>query len=180
MLKRDTISSALKQALVGTDKCRLTTLRLIQAAIRDRDEAAKAHGGDGVADSDIVEMLQTMVRQRDVSAREFEEMGQLDLAEQEKRESQIIREFLPRQVEGDAMQALCAETVTDLDAHGLRDIGRCMSALKTRYPGQMDFVKASCVVRDLLRVGSNGSALASNGAADTRPAGDGDESGKLS
>ncbi|MFD1696407.1 GatB/YqeY domain-containing protein [Roseibium aestuarii] len=151
---RDTLNTALKQAQTQADKCRLSTLRLIQAAIRDRDVVARSQGGDGVEDEDILEMLQTMVRQRDVSAREFEEMGQLDLAEQERRESAIIREFLPHQIEGDVMQALCAQAVEELDAHGLRDIGRCMAALKQRYPGQMDFVKASCMVKDLLREGN--------------------------
>lgn len=162
---RDTINSALKQAQQGeADKCRLATLRLIQAAIRDRDVAAKANGGDGVTDANIIEMLQTMVRQRNVSAKEFEEMGQLDLAEQEREESRIIHEFLPQQIEGDAMKALCAETVRGLDAHGLRDIGRCMSALKSQYPGQMDFVKASCVVKDILR-DENGSSDAGAAAS---------------
>jgi uncharacterized protein len=148
---RDKIVTALKEAQASEDKRRLATLRLVKAAIMDRDAAARESGRDGVTNADVLDILQKMVRQREVSAREFEEAGQLDLAEQEQIESAIIREFLPVQINGDAMKVLCEETVKDIDAHGLRDIGRCMSELKTRYPGQMDFVQASCVVKDLLR-----------------------------
>ncbi|WP_417672439.1 GatB/YqeY domain-containing protein [Roseibium sp.] len=151
---REKIGTALKDAKASGDKCRLATLRLVQAAIKDRDSASRDNGGDGVADDDVLDILQKMVRQRDVSAVEFEEAGQLDQAEQERKEADIIREFLPVQIDGDEMQRLCEATVKDIDAHGLRDIGRCMSELKSRYPGQMDFVQASCVMKDLLRSGS--------------------------
>ncbi len=148
---RERIGTALKDANASGDKRRLATLRLVQAAIKDRDAAARDSGRDGVNDEDVLEILQKMVRQRDVSAAEFEESGQLDLAEQEREEAEIIREFLPAQINGEAMKVLCEETVKDINANGLRDIGRCMSELKSRYPGQMDFVQASCVVKDLLR-----------------------------
>ncbi|MEP0235591.1 GatB/YqeY domain-containing protein [Roseibium sp.] len=148
---RELIGTALKEAQASGDKRRLATLRLVQAAIKDRDASARENGRDGVAEADVLDILQKMVRQRDVSAREFEEDGQLELAEQERTEAQIIREFLPVQIGGEEMMALCEETVKDIDAQGLRDIGRCMSELKARYPGKMDFVQASCLVKGLLR-----------------------------
>ncbi|MEJ8472612.1 GatB/YqeY domain-containing protein [Roseibium algae] len=148
---RDKIVTALKEAKASGDKRRQATLRLVQAAINDRDTAARENGRDGVVDEEILDILRKMVRQRNVSIREFEEAGQIDLAEQERVESLIIREFLPVQINGDDMKALCEETVREINAQGLRDIGRCMSELKSRYPGKMDFVQASCVVKDLLR-----------------------------
>ncbi len=148
---REKISAALKEAQEAGSKRRIATLRLIQTAIKDREVAAREGGRDGVPDESVVDILEKMVRQRDLSAKEFEESGQLDLAEQERQESIIIREFLPDQMDEEAIKAICEETVRDIDAHGLRDIGRCMSELKARYPGKMNFVQASCVVRDLLR-----------------------------
>lgn len=148
---REKISTALKQAQETGDKRRLATLRLIQTAIKDRDAAAKETGRDGVADEEVIDILEKMVRQREASAQEFEESGQLDLAEQERAESDIIREFLPVQLDEAAIRAICEQMVQEIEAHGLRDIGRCMSELKARYPGKMDFVQASCVVRNLLR-----------------------------
>ena len=141
----------MKEAQASGEKRRLGTLRLIQTAIKDRDSAARDNGADGVSDQEVLEILQKMMRQRSLSAVEFEEAGQLEQAEQERHEAVIIHEFLPVQIDQDKMKALCEETVKEINAQGLRDIGRCMSELKARYPGQMDFVQASCVVKDLLR-----------------------------
>lgn len=148
---RDKISAALKAAQEDEDKRRLATLRLVQMAIKDRDAAARETGRDGVSEDDVLEILQKMVRQREQSASEFEDAGQVDRAEQERHECSIITEFLPAQIDDDEMRAICEATVKDIDAHGLRDIGRCMSTLKERYPGQMDFVQASCLMKDLLK-----------------------------
>jgi len=148
---RENITIALKQAQEAGERRRIATLRLIQTALKDREVAARESGRDGVADEEVIDILEKMVRQREVSAQEFEESGQLDLAEQERAESDIIREFLPKKLDEDAIRSVCEETVRDINAHGLRDIGRCMSELKARYPGKMDFVQASCVVKDLLR-----------------------------
>lgn len=155
---RDRINVALKEAQDGGDKRRCATLRLVQTAVKDREAAARENGKDGVNENEVIDILQKMIRQREISAEEFESGGQLDLAEQERVEQDIIREFLPVQVSGDEMRSICEETVKDIDAQGLRDIGRCMSELKTRYPGKMDFVQASCVVKDMLRADGNGKA----------------------
>ncbi|WP_170107251.1 GatB/YqeY domain-containing protein [Roseibium marinum] len=160
---RDRINVALKAAQDEGDKRRCATLRLVQTAVKDREAAAREHGKDGVNDSEVIEILQKMVHQREASAEEFESGGQLDLAEQERVEQDIIREFLPAQLSQDEMRTLCEETVKDIDAHGLRDIGRCMNELKTRYPGKMDFVQASCLMKDMLRIDGNGPKDAGKG-----------------
>nr|WP_305987204.1 GatB/YqeY domain-containing protein [Roseibium sp. MMSF_3544] len=163
---RERINAALKTAQEQGDKRRCATLRLIQTAVKDREIAARESGKDGVDDHDVIEILQKMIRQREVSAEEFETGGQLDLVEQERVEQDIIREFLPAQLSEDEMRALCEETVKDIDAHGLRDIGRCMNELKSRYPGKMDFVQASCVVKDMLRTNGNGNGHAPQGGVE--------------
>lgn len=148
---RERINAALKAAQKQGDKRRCATLRLVQTAVKDREAAARENGKDGVSADEVVEILQKMIRQRDLSAQEFEDSGQVDLAEQERVEQQIIKEFLPEKLSEDEMRSLCEATVKEIDAHGLRDIGRCMTELKSRYPGQMDFVQASCLVKDMLR-----------------------------
>ena len=153
---RERIGSALKSAQEEGDKRRCATLRLIQTAVKDREASARDNGKDGVGETEVIEILQKMIRQRESSADEFETSGQLDLAEQERVEQDIIREFLPVQLSDEEIRSLCEETVKDIDAHGLRDIGRCMSELKSRYPGKMDFVQASCFVKEMLRNEANG------------------------
>lgn len=155
---RERINVALKAAQDNGDKRRCATLRLVQTAVKDREAAARENGKDGVNEIEVIEILQKMIQQRETSAVEFESGGQLDLAEQERTEQEIIREFLPEQLSDEEIRAICQETVKDIDAHGLRDIGRCMSELKSRYPGKMDFVQASCVVKDMLRTDGNGKA----------------------
>lgn len=148
---REAINAALQRAVAEGKKGRAATLRLIQATIRDRDAQAREAGGEGVDDEDVLEILHKMLRQREQSTREYEEAGQLELADQEREESEIIREFLPRQLSEKEVRGICEQVVRDINAHGLRDMGRCMNALKQRFPGQMDFTQASCVVKDLLR-----------------------------
>ncbi|MET1411825.1 GatB/YqeY domain-containing protein [Roseibium sp. HPY-6] len=160
---RERINAALKVAQEDGDKRRCATLRLIQTAVKDRETAARENGKDGVGDTEVIEILQKMIRQREISAEEFESGGQLDLVEQERVEQEIIREFLPVQLSDEEIRSLCEATVKEIDAHGLRDIGRCMSELKSRYPGKMDFVQASCFVKEMLRAENNG-YQASSGA----------------
>lgn len=148
---RDKIAQALKAALKSQDKRRTSTLRLIQAAITDRDIANRGHGKDAVSDEEITQILAKMVKQREESAKAFEEGSRIDLAEQEREEIAIIRDFLPRQLADDDVRQACQQVIAEVGADGLRDIGRCMSTLKERYPGRMDFSKASGIVKDMLR-----------------------------
>lgn len=147
---RETIAEALKTAVKAQDKRRTSTLRLIQAAIHDRDIAHRGAGKDPVSEDDVLQILGKMVKQREESARLFEEGNRLDLAEQERDEIEIIRDFLPKQLSDDATKNACQQVISEVGADGLRDMGRCMSALKQRYTGQMDFGKASGIVKELL------------------------------
>lgn len=148
---RDTLAEQLKTALKAADKRRISTIRLIQAAIKDRDIANRGAGKDLVNDEEILAILSKMVKQREESARIYEEGNRLDLAEQEREEIAIIRSFLPKQLDEAEVRQLCAKVVEDVGADGLRDMGKCMNVLKERYPGQMDFSKASGVVKSLLQ-----------------------------
>ncbi len=145
---REQLTEALKDAMRGQEKRRTTTLRLILAAIKDRDIAGRENGSrDLVGDDDILPLLQKMVRQRRESIETFEKGGRMDLADQEREEIVIIESFLPRQM-GDAEIAAAVDAVAaEMGAAGLKDMGRVMTALRERYPGTMDFGKASAVAK---------------------------------
>ena len=147
---RDEINEALRAAQAAHDAHAVSTIRLITAAIKDRDSAQREKGGDPVGDDAIRDILIKMIKQRRESAKGYEDDNQLDLAEQERREIGIIEGFLPVQMNEDDVRAACAEAIRDSGASGLRDMGKCMGTLKKRYPGQMDFGKASGEVKRLL------------------------------
>lgn len=148
---REELSSALKEAMKNQDKVRLATLRLILAAIKDRDIAARSgDNSHGVSDKEILQILAKMIKQRSESSQTYEEAGRLDLAEQERQEIEIIRGFMPRQLDQDEIRSACSQVVEETGASGLKDMGKCMGALKTRFAGQMDFGKASGIVKELL------------------------------
>ena len=147
---RDAINAGLKQAMLQQDKRRVSTLRLICAAIKDRDIAARSTGKDRVSEDEILEILTRMIRQRQESAKAYEEGNRLDLAAEEREEIAIIKSLLPQQLDDAELHSVCAEAVKQTGAAGLRDIGKCMQALKARYPGRMDFGKASSLVKGML------------------------------
>ncbi|AJY46028.1 GatB/YqeY domain-containing protein [Martelella endophytica] len=148
---RDKLALALKDASKSEEPVRFCTLRLVQAAIKDRDIAHRASGKDPVSDDDITGILIKMVKQRKESSRLYDEKGRPDLAAQERQEIAVIREFLPAQLTEDKIREACASVVEETGAQGLRDVGRCIEKLKDRYSGQMDFSKASGVVKDMLK-----------------------------
>ncbi|MBA3446503.1 MAG: GatB/YqeY domain-containing protein [Pseudaminobacter sp.] len=148
---REIIAQALKTSLKAQDKRRTSTLRLINAAIQDRDIANRGTGKDPVSDDEIMQILAKMVKQREESAKAFEEGNRLELAAQERDEIVIIRDFLPRQLGEDDVKRACKQVVDEVGADGLRDMGRCMNALKEKFPGKMDFGKASGIVKGLLQ-----------------------------
>jgi uncharacterized protein YqeY len=148
---RETISEALKAALKAQDKRRTATLRLILAAIHDRDIAHRGAGKDPVSDEEIIQILAKMVKQREESARMYEEGSRVDLAIQERDEIGIIKDFLPRQLDEEGVKYACQNVIKEIGADGLRDMGRCMAALKEKFPGTMDFGKASGMVKDMLK-----------------------------
>ena len=148
---RERFTTALKDATLKQDKRRMATLRLINAAIKDRDIAARTAGRDPVGDDEVLEILGKMIKQRLESTRLYEEGNRLDLAEQEREEIEIIKEFLPQQLGEDEMRSVCAEAIKTTGSQGLRDMGKCMAALKARYAGRMDFGKASQLVKEKLQ-----------------------------
>lgn len=148
---RDEIAQALKDALKSHDKQRVSTLRLIQTAIKDRDVANRGAGKDPVSDEEIMRILAKMVKQREDSAKAFEEGNRLELADQERREIAVIAEFMPKPLGEEDIKQACAQVVDEVGADGLRDMGRCMNALKQKFPGRMDFTKASGIVKGMLR-----------------------------
>ena len=148
---REELNNALKLAMKSQDKSSIGTIRLVLASIKDQDIAARGDGNlDGVSDLQILALLQTMVKQRNESARLYEDGGRNDLAEQEKKEIQIIRRFTPRQLADLEVELLVREIIKEVDLQGLKDMGIIMGLLKERYPGQIDLSKAGSVVRNIL------------------------------
>jgi len=148
---REQINQDLNKAVKAQNKRCMSTLRLIKAALKDRDIAARTAGkDDGVEGADVLDILAKMVKQRRESIKTYEEAGRIELATQEQEEIDVISDYLPKQLSEDEMKAACEAIVTELEAAGLKDMGRTMGALKERYAGQMDFGKASAVVKALL------------------------------
>ncbi len=137
---RDRVNTALKTAMKDKDAARLTTLRLINAAIKDQDIARRGtEDATGVTDADILAILAKMTKQRQESVRAYEEGGRLDLAEREANEISIIEEFLPRQLSETEIDAAVDEAISETGATSIRDMGKIMGRLKEKYAGQMDF-----------------------------------------
>ena len=147
---REQFADALKVAMKSKDTRRTSTLRLILAAIKDRDIASRSEDRDGVTDSEILDILARMIKQRRESVTTYEEAGRLELAQQEQEEIDIISTFLPKQFDEAEIEAAVAGVLKDIDAAGLKDMGRAMGALKERYAGQMDFSRASAIVKEKL------------------------------
>ena len=144
-------NEALKVALKSQDKVRISTLRLINAAIKDRDIADRTDNGDaGVSEDVVLEILAKMIKQRQESLSAYEEAGRLDLADQERSEIVIIQEFMPRQLEDDEIMAAVDAALAEVGAETLKDMGKVMGLLKQKYTGQMDFGKAGARVKEKL------------------------------
>ncbi|WP_238366944.1 GatB/YqeY domain-containing protein [Mesobacterium pallidum] len=148
---RDRVTTALKQAMKDKDAARLSTLRLINAAIKDRDIAARGDGNDeGVGEGEVLQILGKMVKQRQESASTYEEAGRLDLAESERSEIEVIEEFLPRQLSEAEVDKAVSHAIEEVGASSIRDMGRVMGVLKGKYTGQMDFGAVGPRVKDRL------------------------------
>jgi uncharacterized protein YqeY len=148
---RTQLTDALKQAMKARNDRAISTLRLILAALKDRDIAARAKGNyDGISDEDIRGMLQSMIKQRRESIALYEQGGRCELAQQEGEEIAVIEGFLPKQLGPAEIERAVRELIAEIGAQGIKDMGRTMAAMKQRYAGQMDFSKASGVVKQLL------------------------------
>ena len=145
---RSQINNAYKSAMKQKETLAVSTLRLIQAAINDRDIAARSKGNiDGISDEEILSLLQSMIKQRHDSIEAYEKGGRMELAQQEAEEIAIIQGFLPTQLTPEEITSAVDRVITDVNATTLKDMGKVMSSLKDRFAGQMDFSQASSVVK---------------------------------
>ncbi|WP_299364557.1 GatB/YqeY domain-containing protein [uncultured Paracoccus sp.] len=151
---RERIAAATKEAMKSRDTTRLSTLRLVGAAIKDREIALRGESGSDKArelsQDDLLALLSRMVKQRQESARAYEEGGRLELAEHELAEIAIIQEYLPRQLDPGEVAAAVDKAIADLNATSVRDMGKVMSELRTRHAGQMDFGAVGALVKSRL------------------------------
>ena len=148
MLRQD-ISEALKVAMKAKDSRATSTLRLILAALKDRDIATRGEGGSdtGISDEAVMEMLQKMLKQRGDSIEQYTKGNRPDLVQQEEEEIEIIKTFLPKQMGDDDVAAAIDAVIEELGAGSIKDMGRTMNALKERHAGKMDFAKAAQIVK---------------------------------
>jgi uncharacterized protein len=151
MALRDEINGSLKEAMKSGDKLKVSALRLMNAAIKERDIQNRTAGPDaGVSDQQILEVFAKMVKQRQESLATYEQAGREDLARQERGEIEIIQSFMPKQLSEEEMKAEAAKAVRETGAQGMKDMGKVMAALKERFAGRMDFGKAGAIVKSLL------------------------------
>ena len=145
---RTQINNTYKAAMKRKETIAVSTLRLIQAAIKDRDIAARSKGNtDGISDDEVLSLLQSMIKQRRDSIEAYEKGGRMELAQQEAEEISIIEDFLPAQMNDDEIAAAVDSVISDVEATTLKDMGKVMAALKEQFAGQMDFGKASGAVK---------------------------------
>ena len=148
---RSRINTAMKKAMKDKSAERLSTIRLINAAIKDRDIAARTEGKEnGVGDDEVLAILAKMTKQRQESAKTYEEAGRLDLSERELAEIKVIEEFLPRQLTDSEIQSAVSEAINEVGASSIRDMGKVMGVLKGKYAGQMDFGAVGALVKNNL------------------------------
>ncbi len=146
---RDTMAAQMKEAMKAGEKTRVGALRLVMAALKDREIEARG-AGKIVSRADELALLTKLVKTRQESLAIYQQAGRADLATQESAEIALIGEFLPKQMSEDDVNAAAREAIASAGATSLRDMGKVVNALKERYPGQMDFAKASAIVKALL------------------------------
>ncbi len=148
---REELRSALKEAMISKEENKVSTIRLIIAAIKDRDIAARSTGNlEGISDTDILVLLQSMIKQRNDSVEMYTKGGRKDLADNEKAEIEIIRAFMPHQLGEEETFSAIKEAISSTEATGLKDMGKVMSFLREKYAGQIDFSTASVKVKEQL------------------------------
>ena len=147
---RDDINTALKEAMKAGDKRRVSTLRLMNAAIKDRDIEARGAGKGTATDDELLGLLQKMIKQRQESLSIYEQAKRDDLASQEREEMEIIASYLPKQMSDDEIKSAIDAAIKETGAAGMKDMGKVIGALRGKYAGRMDFAKVSGVVKGLL------------------------------
>jgi len=147
---RDEINTALESAMKARDERRVSTLRLVSAAIKNADIDAQVHGRQSLVDDDLLALLQKMIKQRQESVEIYDKAGRNDLADQERAEIAIISAYLPQQMSESEMKAAISEIIREVEARSIKDMGKVMAALKQGYAGKMDFGHASGLVKGML------------------------------
>jgi hypothetical protein len=148
---REQFNEQMKEAMKAKDQRRLSTLRMVNAALKDKDIANRTETSrEGISDDEILGLLSKMIKQREESAEAFDKGGRPEMAANEREEVQIIRSFMPKQMSADESRAAIQKAIADIGATSMKDMGKIMAALKERHAGQMDFGKASGTVKDLL------------------------------
>ncbi len=151
VLIRQELNNALKEAMKSKDNVALSTVRLILAALKDRDISVRSKGqAEGVTDADILSMLQTMIKQRNESVKTYRDAGREELAVREEDEMAVIKKFLPAQLEGSELNVVIDKAIVESGAASVKDMGKVMNVLKEQYAGQIDMGKAGPAVRERL------------------------------
>jgi uncharacterized protein len=144
---RDDINNALKGAMKAKDERRVSTLRLVNATLKNADIEARGQGKGPPGDEAVLGLLQKMIKQRQESVELYEKGGRVELAQQEREEIAIITAYLPKQMSEEEVEAAIVQAVRDVGASGMKDMGKVVGALKAKYAGRMDFAKASALVK---------------------------------
>jgi uncharacterized protein len=144
---RDDINNALKDAMKTRDERRVSTLRLVNSALKNADIEARGQGKEPLGDAELLALLQKMIKQRQESVELYEKGGRSELAQQERDEIAIISSYLPKQMSDDEMTAAIAAAISETGAASMKDMGKVIAALRGKYAGQMDFAKASALVK---------------------------------
>ena len=147
---RERFTQEMKDAMKAGDKRKLSTVRLIQAALKDKDIEARGAGKGQASDEDILALLQKMIKQRQESIGIYEQAGRTELAQQEREEAEIIAAFLPKQMDEAEVRGAIQAAMAETGAASLKDMGKVISALRGKYAGRMDFGKASALVKEML------------------------------
>lgn len=148
---RETLANAQKEAMKAKDAARLSTVRLILAAVKDRDIANRGVGKEAASDDEILQILAKMVKQREESAKIYDEGGRPELAAKEREEVTVIQAYMPEQMSEDDTRQAAAAVIAEIGAQGMKDMGKVMAVLRERYAGRMDFAKVSGVLKELLK-----------------------------
>ena len=147
---RERFTTELKEAMKAGDKRKLSTVRLIQAALKDKDIEARGAGKGQATDEEILALLQKMIKQRQESIAIYEQAGRQELAAQEREEADVIQSFLPKQMDETETRAAIQAAITDTGAASIKDMGKVIGTLRGQYAGRMDFAKASGLVKEML------------------------------
>ena len=150
---RERFTTEMKEAMKAGDKRKLGTVRLIQAALKDKDIEARGAGRGQSTEDEILALLQKMIKQRQESIAMYEQGGRPELAQQEREEAEVIASFLPKQMDDAETRAAIEAAIAESGAASIKDMGKVIGALRGKYAGRMDFGKASGLVKDMLPKG---------------------------